>query len=506
MRKSYIICAALLIVSLTAGLLTSAAATAPIDDVAVELRCIEGDAAAAEGLVLYNVHSYNTLYWRSRVALGAQPEIASDFRIFNEGGLSTDKAKAWLATSLTGGREAWLDWDKEDRQEWALAEKEMQMQDNTFNGDIRQHIEEEIAAQLQPGETKTVVLQVSDYFDYYAYQIIDGTYYRWYYDEDDTGVEPPYGDYLIRRPVEEGFCVAVTVSAGQDGYPSSVSWDDNYYYNQLYAEEYAVNQHGAANTETAAPLDEQFLYGFGGVDLESAAAANGTFVVVELVEGLRSQATQDWFPRGYGLFYVPWEDHTFKNYSYYANGEMVTTMPVPCYDKMELVYPMVWGEECLVDLTATPDGRSAQMVTRSGEGLWLTSLADGGQVLQRRLLPQEITAAGGLAVNAYEDFLVVMDDAGEFAVYSLDAKGTATFDFRGVSPAVGEGGTVYWNMQMARNNQRLAYDGQRLAVAGWGWVQIYDKTGLLYTGRCELSVEQQWVGVYYHPPQLRWEK
>lgn len=505
MRKSYIICAALLIVSLTAGLLTSAAATAPIDDVAVELRCIEGDAAAAEGLVLYNVHSYNTLYWRSRVALGTQPEIASDFRIFNEKGLGTDKAKAWLATSLTGGREAWLDWDKEDRQEWALAEKEMQLQDNTFSGAMRQHIEEEIAAQLQPGETKTVVLQVSDYFDYYACLIIDGTYYRWYYDEDDSGVEPPYGDYLIRRPVEEGFCVAVTVSVGKDGYPSSVSWDDNYYYNQLYAEEYAVNQHGATITETAAPLDEQPLYGFDGVYLTSAAAANGTFVIIELAEGLREQATADWFPRGYGLFYVPWEDYTFTDRSYYVNGEAIHTVPVPRYDRMELVYPMTWGEERLVDLTATPDGRSVQLVTRDGEGLWLTSIVDGGQVLQRQRLPEEITAEGGLAISAYDDFLTVMDDAGEFAVYALDAQGAATFEFRGVSGAVGESEAVYWNMQMFRNNQELAYDGERLAVAGWEWVQIYDQTGRLYTGRCDLSVEQQGVNRYRHPPQLRWE-
>lgn len=505
MRKSYLVCAVLLIVSLTAGLLTSAAASEPIDDVTVELRTVAGDPSATEGLVRYSIHSYDTLFWRSRVELGAQPQIDSDFRMFIQCSLGHDKAKEWLATSLTGGAEAWLDWDKEEQKRWKLEEKDMTLQDNTFNGDMRQHIEEEIAAQLQPGETKTVVLQVSDYFDYYAYQIIDGTYYRWYYDEDDSGVEPSYGDYLIRRPVEEGFCVAVTVSVGQDGYPSSVTWDDNYYYNQLYAEEYAVNQHGAANTEMAAPSDEEFLYGFGGVQLESAAAANGTFVVVGLVEGLRAQATQDWFPRGYGLFYVPWEDHTFKNHSYYSNGEMVTTMPVPCYDKMELVYPMVWGEESLLYLTATPDGRSAQMVTRSGEGLWLTSLSDGGQVLQRQLLPQEITEAGGLTINAYEDFLVVMDDVGEFAVYSLDERGAARLDFRGTSAAVGEDGTVFWRMNRYEN-QELAYNGQRLAVSGWNWVQIYDKTGHLFTGYCDLSVEQQGVNYYHHPQQLRWEK
>ena len=142
MRKSYLVCAVLLIVSLTAGLLTSAAASEPIDDVTVELRTVAGDPSATEGLVRYSIHNHDTLFWRSRVELGARPQIDSDFRMFIQCSLVHEKAKEWLATSLTGGAEAWLDWDKEEQQRWKLEEKEMTLQDNTFNGDMRQHIEE----------------------------------------------------------------------------------------------------------------------------------------------------------------------------------------------------------------------------------------------------------------------------------------------------------------------------------------------------------------------------
>lgn len=504
MRKSYVVCAVLLVVSLLAGLTLASVAAAPIDKVEVELRVVDGDPAAAEGLVLSMVHDYENLFWKSRIELGPEPTILSDFRWNKESWLNTDDAsREWLARPLSEG-DNWLLWEQEDEQEQKLSHHEMHLTDETLPETRREEIVSYLAWKMGPKKEETFEIYLKDYVDYYAERVVDDGYYSWYYSDDFVQLEKL--DDLIRRPVEEDFCVAVTIRTDSEGGAMDVWWDDNYYYDT-----YGERPEGDPRPITFGPQAGEWLI--------SQGVEGGTFLAVGLPEPMKEVASAEWFPRGWGLFYVPRAFEPFADGNVaHINGQRVEGVDCPQYDKLELVMPLTWGEEELAAMRATPDGRCLQAVVRRSDGLWLISVAaDDRQNLRQQKLPEELVQAENVTLLSRDEFLIVCGNGSAFAVYTLEENGAAHWQFTTDNPyAQEEVWHGYWTPARTYGVD-FAYCDGKLAVCGGDlpWVQVYDETGLLCTAEYRLSLngnnaEGQGIYAYYRwqgtGAQLRWQE
>ena len=503
MRKSYVACAVLLVLSLVAGLWLSATINEPIDRVEVQLQVVEGDPSAADGLALMTIHRYENLFWKSRIALGAQPAILSDFRLDEDTSLHTGaNSPHWLAQPLAEG-DNWLHWDEEREQQLLLEDKEMYLE-TVLPDELCREIEAELGRTMGPHEEKTFEVWLKDYVDNYTDMVVAHRG-MWYAEEVLASC---YTDELIRRPVEEDFCVAVTLGTDGQGGVSYVDWNWGYYY-----EAYGDRAEGDTR-----PIP----FGFDGVSVESQGMAKGSFVAVQMFREMAPLAQEDWFPRGYGIFYVPWSYEPFQNGSFYMNGEPVTGVDIPRFEEMTLVLPLDRTTGYVEAMGATPDGSSMWAVTREGAEVWLTGFADGGAVLYRQPLPGEMVDASGYVVHCREDFLVVCSGSGAFAVYTLAEDGAAQWQFNARNPYWDEEGWHgYWRSGFSgyrSYGEDLAYCDGKLAVCGGDelWVQVYDKTGLLCTVEYPLSLDSAsgygaGLRPYYYggndtPVQLFWQK
>lgn len=310
MRKSLILLAILLVLSVAALAVGQGAINAMGDDVTVTETTLAGDPAAAGGLTVSLHPTYeNHLEWRTVFAAGKDPEPETKVHY---------SAKP-LEDDYTGTSSVWMQiggLNFSMSASGGAVNLEEDTDEMGFVAMVRPAAD--VATRTQPGETRTETVYLRDYYEYYAmYLDLYGSY-------GQTG-QAALSDYF-RIPVQEDLQVEVTVSKDEAGTV------------------YDVECNTVDNASSA--------YGYG-LYLEQ-----GVFLGLGTEDGEYGGSEVDFsqIRDGYGLYWIPMEQDGLD------------------LDRIENIYPLDPAAAQFVTLEESFDGKSLLLFTRERGTLVLTVL------------------------------------------------------------------------------------------------------------------------------------
>lgn len=436
-----------------------------IQDTELVHTVLSGDPEATEGLSLGLVSCYRNLFWKQELQAGKEPMVETDFFLGTAAGKMNT---GWLIESVPGGQEdLWKEWYLQDRREQQLEYNSLVLYTNSYDEKIDE-LFMDLLDGMEPGQEQTVEVDLSSYYDYYPY-FLGGKYHGW----DDIG-----GRDFIRRPVEEGHVVKMTVRKDSDNSSSQ-------------------------GMEEIAPEDMGYVGAF------SAPVGQGCFVAQSFDELVEPE--ESWLPWGFGLFYVPFQETVSEN----LPG--VTYLQPQCGERV-CVVPLDLETDRVVALDSDPEGESVHMVTRESGVCWLTSLSADGTVRSRLQLPEALGQEMELKVR--RGFLVLRGQDGCLAVCTIGADGAAALDFCVADSLEKENWSVGWWEDVA-----LDYRDGSLAIAfgtvgldEWGnrtgrlgtVVQVLDASGTVYAGVYTSGPAGAWaynygsMSSFYQRPWICW--
>ena len=437
-----------------------------IQDTELDHSVISGDPGAAEGLTLGLVSCYRNLFWKQEMQVGQEPTVETDFFLGSAAGKMNED---WFIESVPGGREdLWKEWYLQDWREEKLEQNRLVLYTNSYDEKIDE-LFMDLLDGMEPGQEQTVEVDLSSYYDCYPYYL-GGRYIS---RENVDG-----GRDFIRRPVEEGHVVKMTVRKDS-------------------------NNSSSQGMEEIAPEDMGYVGAF------SAPVGQGCFVAQSFDE--RVEPEESWLPWGFGLFYVPGTETAWE--------EMPgITYLQPQYDERICVVPLNLETDRVVALDSDPEGESVHMVTRESGACWLTSLSADGTVRSRLQLPEALGQEMELKVR--RGFLVLRGESGCVAVWSIGADGAAALDFCVAESLEKENWNVRWweDVALAYRNGSLAVAFGTAGLDEWGdrtgrlgtVVQILDASGMVYAGVYTSGPEDAWaynygeVSLYEIRPWICW--
>ncbi len=518
MRKSILICAVALAVTLCLALTLAPPVTDAVDEVTLRREIISGDPAAARGLTFYNIYGQDSLAWKIRVQ-AEDAVLHSDFRLRDPSYNLSLHDVPWREEMLVGENEPWLGDEEARAQEEYLARYELYFQEYGFNAEAEERVSREFLEEMEPGETKEFAFPATDFVEHYRYQLSNNTYSYGY----NKLIPTRTMEELIDRPIDDGYTVYVTATKFRDGSTSLTFGHGNAPTGpmaEMLAERgYAirVDEHYTIWTNE---LGVEPNIGPDAVSVVSIPMDRGSLVALWVSEDVRLLVEDSWFPQGFGVFYIPWEFERYEDIpenkvglvSNYIDGQVTEGVDMPQMEELELLYPLDWRTDEPLMMTTTPDGRFAYLVTEEGEELILTTYSCTGELLQRQQMPETVhTESGYYTLSAEDNVLVMLADEGPFAVYAIGEDGRATLDFTGDA-----GEKSWWNVWSFGRDISIIYRDNKLAVVGddgdGHQVAVYDRTGLLYHGRYILNLDETKEYKEYeggiHPmmdaPQLTW--
>lgn len=442
MRKSLIVIAVLLVLSL--GVIVSAAVImdGQHENITITEQRLYGDPAAAEGLIVTSrVHSSNHLLFDTVYEAGADPQPETVFSYSNERQYAPGENEGWFSLSLASVNfgfsghvdlETLRDPDNESR-EW-LYELTLPLLD--------------VAERASAGEEYTERVVLTDYYTYFPikieYSLInDAIRYR----ENAVSLHK-YFNERFRIPIPEDMEIDVTVSKDMDG-------------NIYDLEMYEANGKMVAGTQmwpSAVVLENGVCFGlFGDVDFSQ-------------VEG------------GYGLYWIPVR---VEEGGSFATGTSWGTREDRAYLREECVniYPMDPADCEMGELHLSEDGSRIYALTKeSGQFRMTVFDAETQEILQQ--LEPGMTEMPTLWQNEELVLLLSSDpesDDWRLQVYLLqDGLLELWLD---TEMYRGEWENPPWYM-----GTELCFDGEKLAISQYwdNWnksshrILIYDQSGLLY--------------------------
>ena len=437
MRKSLILIAILLALSL--GILVSATVImdARHDDIAITEETLFGDPAAASGLsVSTRVHHEHQLFWDTTYMACADPQpetvfTYSDVRIYEQG--EREGYFNLEIASVNSGMSGNLDLEQE-------------MEDNHSNH--LWYMVKDVADRTKPGEEHTEQVNLIDYYETFPMDFYFDSYKGMVHTE---GYES-FRQYLNRNfpiPVPENLQLNVTVCKDEAG--------------QIYNIDYYENT----------PEEAEFIQ----VWSPSAVLYEGIFFSVV------GNVDLSQFPDGYGIYYLPIAENDKITAINGRTGEPVNQVYLT--QRAKNIYPMDPADCEDGGIYLSADREQVYAFTKEQGEIVLTVFdSQTCEIIQQlkpgiRQMPtvwrQDNIVALITGDEAWENFFlqIYLVEDGKLNLW-LD---TDMFQLQDSGP--------YWYM-----GAEMAYDGERLAIVQYhdNWntathrILIYDQTGLQYAG------------------------
>ena len=409
-----------------------------IQDTELTHTVLSGDPEAAEGLTLGLVVRCWNLSWKQELQLGKEPAVETDFFLDTATGRVNE---GWPIPPAPGAQEdLWTERYLQDWREEKLEQNRLELYTNSFDEKIDE-LYMNLLDGMKVGQEQEVLVDLSSYYDCYPYYL-GGRYIS---RENVDG-----GRDFIRRPVEEGHVVKMTVRKDS-------------------------NNSSSQGMEEIAPEDMGYVGAF------SAPVGQGCFVAQSFDELVEPE--ESWLPWGFGLFYVPVTETAWE--------EMPgITYLQPQYDERICVVPLNLETDCVLALDSDPEGESVHMVTRESGVCWLTSLSADGTVRSRLQLPEALGQE--MELKVCRGFLVLRGQSGCLAVCTIGADGAAALEFCAADSLEKERwNTMWWeNAAMAYRSGVLAVAFGTVGLDEGGdhvyrmgtMVQLLDASGKVYTG------------------------
>lgn len=444
MRKSLILLAVLLFLSVTVLAAGHVAVDRMQDDIMITETTCAGDPAAAEGLtVALHTHLQNHLFWRTSYAAGTDPapETGFTFSAFPVKEQRNGTEHAFLTLGATNSGRRGNDLDLTDTN-WEPG----------FGAPDMLLPAADVAARTQAGETHTEVVSLQDYYQYYTVGLTCGSV------RIDQEASQALSQYF-KIPVPEGKQVEVSISKNQGGK----------IYEARMGPVGSISMDGSADASAAQAVEETSLYSDGivtdqGIYLRLWTDSNAAEVFSEIAGG-------------YGVYFIPFEE---------------AEMGQPRLDAAQTqnIYALDPKTARPVKIVESQDKTRLLLFTLEQDQLILTVLdAETREPLQRLPLPTDQTP------GVYQEGALVLlhvwnadHTQARFLLLCREDDGTYRLELD-VPVYEFEGSDVYYN------SPSFCYDGERLAVASFAQtctvcLLIYDQTGLRYAGRYVHTADQ----------------
>lgn len=462
MKRSIVLLALLLCAAAVLTVFCAERLNAEGAEVEVSRTVISGDSAAADGLRMVSRFNWDGhLLWETEFDASASAQTS--FRFEQSGG---------GARKLESGDEVILEME------------DLFYSMSTMGGDLKieddypySRLVRDVADRAAAGETHGEVVRLADYYEYYPLRFF--LYYKdgAYFDEASADAVRDY----IRIPVREEHRMRVTVQKDEKGRIISIELEDF----------------------------------SGGVRLQSSSyiAENGIYLAICSV-GVDDEAPAPLPPEMAGVHYIPLVRDAGGRVSVDAEGmRLIYGCEFTALDDARFCAGLREGDVLLfARAERVPVEREpwSSLYTVHTEGVPLLLFFRDGEepeLCQRLVLHEENTALDALTHG--EDFIGAVYFDGSVALLtrgSLDYVRELRGELYDYAPVP----TKHWGDRSCV----MAYDGRRLAVLAYKkwfgdisvYLNVFDRTGRLYTGRYDFGREEALVeSDHYAPLAVSWE-
>lgn len=470
MRRTLIILLLLVAVSITGIGAAFIEVNSQRDQVVITPQYTDGDESSLNGLTTHlKMHYDDHLFWNTSYIAGETPSASTEY-LFSAKELRQDMPQTYGINIYS---------------DFIISHYTDAVTEQTPLGEVFR----ELYNSAQPGEEKTAIVDLSEYYEFYPLSVsIDLQRYWLYWNEEDilyddrdpSEYEPGSDMYNIyhftqffRIPVVEGTTVEISViksSGDNSAYTSGISGITAGF--QLYAEGFAANSalYFTFNNKTS--------------EGENIDTSN--------------------IPGGYGIYALP-----------YTDKEMPSgTRSNINIDELAMVYPL---DEDVHFLNLKPSYDESKLLLFTIENdMYVMTVIDIAtmETLQRiELTPTAGEYDSAVVYTDKADFVTVFMYDSRIAVISIDDSGVYSLEYV-VASDIPDYPYYYGSMD---------FDGERLALGGflnWGfttltfYLAVYDESGLQFYGEYGSSLSNYEGGNYdyhclpvdYDPIDIVWNK
>lgn len=464
MKKSFAIFSLLLACCLGFAAYLHFSLLAEKENVIFEDTILYGNADTVEGLTVSIDSAYQRhQFWKTVYKAGSHPQVSSDYTFYATEQSYNYKHENTVSMSI-------------DVENYYFDENESRDSYDGINLAVY-----DLYQETGYNETKTMTVQLKDYYDYYPLElsiVLDNIDYYWNWNTVYEGVSPlespEYADYLFlnnffRIPIIEDDTRLLELSkSGGSLYYTSISYEDT-------KEPYYFQSYGAITKDA-------FLFTF-----SLNADNSGTTYDTSLIPG------------GYGIYRIPYETEQKTNY-------VKTTVNV---QKLSMAYPLDKDIEILNMATTSDQSRIILIYTDGQDSNTKITLIDSStmQEIQTIILdgvPQEDGSTEILIpynLHIYDNF-IAMDCSGDYlAVLNLTKNNLYELAF---VVDIHENPVFTYNIWSSYETA-MTWNGEQIVLVGnteknidvyshteYGsfYLAVFDKNGLVYFSEHKSSLDR----------------
>jgi len=411
------------------------------DEIVITEETLYGDPESVDGLtVTTTLHDDYRLFWETSYEAGADPQAATEFRYYTSQQYEigdSDYGNFDLQMNVNFGMGGDIDLEAIERGEDENWENHY---DHMFLPAI------EVAARTPVGETRTEVVNLRDYYEYFRiglnYHIPAANVHFW--DGNQRQVFEDINDYF-RIPVPDELWLEVTITKDLNGDVIEVDfWDV-----------------GSPAGADEMPPDHEMWQAYS----QSVCTPDGVFFT------LGGNADFSQIQGGYGVYFLP---IVTENGGGYLDTE-----------NLRNIYPMDPASVQEVSVFLSQDETKLYLLTREGEDYFLTVLSRADRTLLQRVELGQLEEMP--AVWMAENVMTLLSGNYETQEYTLQV-----FDCRDEllslwleTPMYPLNDDTVWYYE-----PHLLFDGETLVSAGYKHnggtashrILLYDREGLQYAG------------------------
>lgn len=424
----------MLLLGLAAVFLYSAHAWVDAEKAAVSIEetVIYGDKSAAQGLSLdIRTHCNYRLFWDTHFTLGESPTISTDF--------SFSQAEQRPSRNIPY---AGIYFDGTFNGHGASGSGTVGLDMTNETVPVR-----DVASRTAPGENRTEVVRLSDYYQFYPIQVEFDRPSGFAVNADTQKL---FADYF-RIPVYPEHQVEISIEKDGAGEVRSLSLSTS-------------KDSGVFLETPSAITDNGCFFTF------SCRTAGGKLLDTSFITG------------GYGIYHFPLHNQ----------GDDDRILDV---DELQMVYPIDAEVAEAVELRTSADRSKLFLVTRESGSYMLTVIDVRTMVQLQKLavLPAAEDSAFH-SLHIYDDFVVPFRSDGRFALLALSADGAYEIHFAADFTRQPSG--------FFAADSSMDFDGERLAVALFQepyyqpdrecnfFLAVFARDGLVYAGEYEHSLDR----------------
>lgn len=430
------------------------------DSVSISETVLYGDKSVAEGLAVdLSAHCDHRLFWDTRYIVGEKPEISTDF-VFSQA----------QRTPKDSGHQIGIHIDHRFGGYGASSTGNLDLEDEPIP--IR-----DVAGRTKPGETRTEVVCIKDYYDYYPIRVGLDRRAEFAINQDTLD---HFADFF-KIPVHPNHRVEIKVQKDTSGNVRRIEMN---------------------------PIDDGSVY----FEVADALTDSGYFFTLScLTEDGKLLDTSN-IPGGYGIYYYPLHNE--------GGDDRILTA-----DELRNVFPLDAERARVAGLQTSNDKSRLLLVTLEDETYMLTVIdAETVTKLQKIELMTAYRGSGPVSVGPQfrslhicDGFLVSQNGDGRFTLLALGPDGRYEVRFRGDFSL-----NEHLKKVFAYQVLQMDFNGEELAVAAFQdglsscsfYLAVYNERGLAYAGQYHHSLDRDRPAdhrlgcrpVYYDALSVSWGK